>query len=126
MQVTIVAESGRLRDGLQTMLGSLPTLETVAVVDDGPAAVEAIRKQQVDLVILDAQLFGEGTAEFISAFKQAWNRARCLVVADRPGQFRSLLEAGADRVLLRGFSAAELAEAVRQLTNNGPRAAGGR
>jgi DNA-binding NarL/FixJ family response regulator len=46
------------------------------------------------------------------------------VVAERLSRFRSLLESGADRVLLRGYSAAELAEAVRQLADNGPGAAG--
>ena len=91
MRVVIVAESGRLRDGLRAMLDSFLTMKTVAVVDDGPAALEAMRSGYLDLVILDAQLFDEGTVAFISAMKQEWNGARCLVVADRIGQFKPLL-----------------------------------
>jgi two-component system invasion response regulator UvrY len=115
MRVVIVAESGRLREGLQAMLDSLPALETVAVVDDGPSALEAIQSMRPDLVILDAHLFGEGTAEFVRATSREWNGARCVVVAERLGQFQPLLDAGADRVLLKGFSAAELRTAVEQL-----------
>ena len=115
MRVVIVAESGRLREGLQAMLDSLPTLETVAVADDGPSALEAIQSGRPDLVILDAHLFGESTAGWIRAIKQGWNGTHCIVVADRLGQFQPLLDAGADAVLLKGFSAAELRTAVEQL-----------
>jgi DNA-binding NarL/FixJ family response regulator len=115
MRVMIVAEPGRLRDGLQAMLDSFPALETVAVVDDGPSALEAIRSGRSDLVILDAHLFDEGTADLVCAIKQEGNGARCVVVADRLGQFQPLLDAGADAVLLKGFSAAELRTAVEQL-----------
>jgi DNA-binding NarL/FixJ family response regulator len=115
MRVMIVAQSGRLREGLQAMLDSFPSLETVAVVDDGPSALEAIRSERPDLVILDAHLFDEGMADLIRAIKQGCNGARCIVVADRLGQFQPLLDAGADTVLLKGFSAAELRAAVEQL-----------
>jgi len=118
MRVIIVAESGRLREGLQAMLESFLALERVAVVDDGPSALEAIRSGQPDLVILDTQLFGEGTAAFVGAVKQAWNGASCLVMAERLGQFQPLLDARADKVLLKGFSAAELSTAVEQLLGN--------
>ena len=115
MRVMIVAEPGRLRDGLRAMLDSFPTLETVAVVDDGRSALEAIESGRPDLAILDAHWFDEGTADLIRAVKQEWNGTRCIVVAEGLGQFQPLLDAGADSVLLRGFSAAELRAAVEQL-----------
>ena len=115
MRVMIVAEAGRLRDGLQVMLDSFPDLETVVVVDDGTSALEAIRSGRTDLVILDAHLFDEGTVALIRVAKQGWNGTHCIVVAESLRQFRSLLDAGADVVLLKGFSAAELRRAVEQL-----------
>ena len=120
MQVVIAAESGRLRDGLRAMLDSVLALETIAVVDDGPSALEAIRSGQPDLIILDAHLFDEDIAEFVCAISQERNGARCLVIADRLGQFRPILHAGADKVLLKGFSAAELSAAVGQLLDQAP------
>ncbi len=115
MRVMIVAEPGRLREGLQAMLDSFPSLETVAVVDDGPSALEAIRSGRPGLVILDTYLFDEGTADLVRAIKQGWNGTDCIVVADSLRHFQPLLDAGADKVLLKGFSAAELRAAVEQL-----------
>jgi hypothetical protein len=51
---------------------------------------------------------------------QEWNGAYCLVVTGRLGQLQPVLDAGADKVLLRGFSAAELSAAVWQLLGNVP------
>jgi DNA-binding NarL/FixJ family response regulator len=118
MRVVIAAESGRLREGLQTMLASIVDLDVVAVVEDSPSALEVIESQRPDLVIVDASLSGQDIAEFVRTMRRAWNGVRCLAVADRLGQFQPLLDAGADRVLLKGFSAAELAEAIKQLSNN--------
>jgi len=118
MQVLIVAESGRLREGLQAILDSFLVLETVSTMEDGPAALEAIRSEQPDMVILDADLFGEDTTDWVAAIKQEWHGVRCLVVAGRLAQFQPLLEAGADKVLLKGFSAAELRSGMEQLLDN--------
>ena len=59
-------------------------------------------------------MFGEATPEFVRAIKQTRAQAYSIVVADRLGQFQPILDAGADEVLLKGFSAAELSRAVEQ------------
>lgn len=120
MRVVVAAESGRIRDGLRAMLDSVLAPERVAVVDDGLSALDAIRRGGPDLVILDAHLLGEDTAKFVRAIRQARNGARCLVVTDRLGQFQPLRDAGADKVLLKGFTAAELSTAVEQLLDSVP------
>jgi CheY-like chemotaxis protein len=118
VRLMIVAEPGRLRDGLQALLVSFRVLEPVVVVDDGPSALEAIRNGGPDLVILDYRVFGEATPEFVRAIKQARAQGYCIVVADRLGQFQPIRDAGADEVLLKGFSAAELSIAVEQALDN--------
>ncbi len=120
MRVVIAAESDRLREGLRAMLGSFLALETVSTVEDGPAALEAIRSEQPDIVFVDADLFAEDTADWVAAIKQEWNGVRCLVAAGRLAQFQPLLDAGADKVLLKGFSTAELRSGMEQLFNNTP------
>lgn len=114
MRLLIVAEPGRLRDGLQALLNSFRALEPAIVLDDGRSALEAIRNGWPDLVMLDYHVFGEATPEFVHAIKQARVQAYFIVVADRLGQFPPILDAGADEVLLKGFSAAELSTAVEQ------------
>jgi DNA-binding NarL/FixJ family response regulator len=108
MRVVIAAELGRLREGLRTMLVSLLDLEALTVVDNRPWALEAMRSEQPDLIILDSCLFDEDTATFVCAVKQERKDVRCIVVAERLGQFQPLLDAGTDKVLLKGFSAAEV------------------
>jgi len=120
MRVVIAAESGRLRDGLRAMLDSFLLLESVDVVDDGPAALEAIQSGQPDLILLDACLLDKGTMAFLCTAKQEWNGARCIVVADSLAQFQPFLDAGADKVLLKGFTAAELSAAVKGLLDDVP------
>jgi CheY-like chemotaxis protein len=99
------------------MLDSFLALERVVVVEDGPSAMAAIAKGQPDLIILDSHLFAEDTAAVVRAVKQECNGAHCVVVVDKLGQFRPILDAGADRVLLKGFSAADLAAALERPTS---------
>ena len=120
MRLMIVAEPGRLRDGLQALLDAFAASEEAVVVDGGPSALEAIRNGQPDLVILDSRLLGVATADFVRAIKQERAQVYCLVVADRLGQFKAILDAGADKVLLKGFSAAELSEVVEQALGRAP------
>jgi DNA-binding NarL/FixJ family response regulator len=114
VRLLIVAEPGRLRDGLQTLLDSFRALQPAVVLDDGRSALLAIQNGWPNLVILDYHVFGETTPEFVRAIKQARGRAYCVVVAHRLAQFQPILDSGADQVLLEGFSAAELSRAVEQ------------
>jgi DNA-binding response OmpR family regulator len=112
MRVVIAAQSGRLRNGLRAMLDAFLAPKSVDVVDDGPSALEAIQSRHPDLIVLDACLFDTGTIEFVCAAKRQGNGARCIVVADRLARIQPLPDAGADKVLLKGSSAAELRSAV--------------
>jgi DNA-binding NarL/FixJ family response regulator len=114
MKLLIVAEPGRLRDGLQALLDSFRALQPAVVLDDSRSALLSIRNGWPDLVILDYHVFGEATPDFVRAIRQARAQVYCIVVADRLGQFQPMLDAGADEVLLKGFSAAELARAVEK------------
>ena len=77
VRVVIAAESGRLRDRLRAMLDSVPALETVAVVDDRPSALEAIQSDPPDLVIPNAHLFNEATVGFVCAISQERSALPC-------------------------------------------------
>ena len=114
IRLMIVAEPGRLRDGLQALLDSFRALQPAILLDDGRSALLSVRNGWPDLVILDYHLFDEATQEFVRAIKQARAKVYCIVVTDRLGQFQPILDAGADDVLLKGFSAAELSRAVEQ------------
>lgn len=115
MTVMIVAEPGRLRDGLQTMLASFLGVEPLVAGDDRLPAVDAIRTARPDLVILDAGLFGAGAEALVRELKSERSCMGCIVVVERITQLGAMQDAGADHVLLRGFQATRLFGAVEQL-----------
>jgi len=115
----ILAAPGRLRDGLQALLASYLDTEPL-VVDEGLPAAAAIRAALPDLVILDAGCLGAGTAALVQEIKTSWSWMGCIVVVDRIAHFRAMQEAGADHVLLRGFSVTRLFEAVERLCLQNP------
>jgi DNA-binding response OmpR family regulator len=102
------------------MLDLLSALEMVAVVDDGPSALSVIRSWRPEIIILDARLLNDSAAQFVCTAKLEGKATHLIVVADRLAQFEPLLEAGADKVLLKGFSAAELSSAIGQLVPGSP------
>lgn len=119
MNVMILAAPGRLRDGLQALLASYLDAEPL-VAGEGQPAAEAIRDVLPDLVILDAGWLGAGTAALVQEVKSHWSRMGCIVMVDRIAHFRAMQEAGADHVLLRGFSVIRLFEAVDALRRRNP------
>ncbi len=112
MRVMIVAEPGRLRDGLQALLASYLGAEPLMTGERGPSAAEAICTAQPDLVILDEGLLGPETAALVKEVKSKWSWMGCIVVVDRTGHFLAMQEAGADYVLLRGFAVPRLFDAL--------------
>lgn len=115
MTVMIVAEPGRLREGLQAMLASFLDAEPLVAGGDRVAAVEAIRAARPDLVILDSGLFGSGAEALVRELKAEQNCTGCIVVVERVTHLRAMQDAGADHVLLKGFQATRLFNAVEQL-----------
>ncbi len=115
MTVMIVAEPGRLRDGLQTMLASFLGVEPLVAGDDKLAAVATIRAARPDLIILDSGLFGGGTEALVRELKAERNCTGYIVVVERVTHLRAMQDAGADHVLLKGFQATRLFNAVEQL-----------
>ncbi|MBL6719804.1 MAG: response regulator transcription factor [Planctomycetes bacterium] len=83
---------------------------TVEVVADGALALDAIRAQQPDLIVLDLMLPGMSGLEILAALRAEGIRARVLIVtalADEEDLLRGF-QAGADDYLTKPFSPREL------------------
>lgn len=83
---------------------------TVEVVADGALALDAIRTQQPDLIVLDLMLPGMSGLEILAALRAEGIRARVLIVtalADEEDLLRGF-QAGADDYLTKPFSPREL------------------
>jgi two-component system, OmpR family, response regulator len=56
LRVLLVEDSARLAERLQEALAQLEGIELVAIVGDEKSAIDAVRREAVDVMILDLQL----------------------------------------------------------------------
>ena len=85
--------------------------------DDTNGLIDEIRRRPPDIVLIDTNMERNGTLETLSALKAEAPFIPCLVIVSNARQLRMARSAGADGMLLRGFSSAELAGEIRRLTS---------
>ena len=111
----VAARPGRVRDGLQALLAAIPQIEMIGQADDGASALKSVVEHRPALVLLDTNLPGNEAWVVLRQIKAQWPQARCLIMSDSGQQRRAAKAAGADGMLLKGFLAAELLTAIREL-----------
>ncbi len=111
----IAARPGRVRDGLQALLAAIPQIEMIGQADDGASALKSVVEHRPALVLLDTNLPGNEVWAVLRQIKAQWPQARCLIMSDSGQQRRAAQAAGADGMLLKGFLAAELLAAIKEL-----------
>jgi DNA-binding NarL/FixJ family response regulator len=97
------------------MLRAIPGICVLEPVDNERSALEILRTRPVDLVILDSSLSDEALLATLTRVKSRYPSHRCLVLTDEPNQRQLLHAAGADAVMIKGFSAATLCEKIKAL-----------
>ena len=115
ISILVAARPGRVRDGLQALLAAIPQIEMIGQADDGASALKSVVEHRPALVLLDTNLPGDEVLAVLRQIKAQWPQARCLIMSDSGQQRRTAKAAGADGMLLKGFLAAELLTAIREL-----------
>jgi DNA-binding NarL/FixJ family response regulator len=115
MSTLIVARPSRIRDGLRALLKTIPEIEIIDQVDNGPAALKLITHHRPNLVLLDSNLPGGETWTVLQQTKTVRPQTRCIVLADNIQQQWAAKAAGADGTLLNGFPAAKLFATIEGL-----------
>jgi len=106
---------------VKTLLGDMGA--DVVAVDNGPAALEAVKQHSFDLVLMDVQMpgmDGRQTTEAIRQWEQASSSAPLPIVAltahALANEKRSLLQSGLDDYLTKPISDRQLAQVVLKWT----------
>lgn len=114
IRVLLVEDHFIVRQGLQMLLAQDPSIEVVAAVGDGLAAMDVFSSLQPDVTLTDLQLPRQGGAETIRRIREQFPEARFLVLTTFDGDediYRAL-QAGARGYVLKGMDPAELIAAI--------------
>jgi len=111
----IMARAGRMRDGLQVLLATAPQIARVDLADNASDLFDIVRNTTPLLVVLDTNLTDTRILAALKTIKQVQPDTRCLVIIDNLYRQMAVKDAGADGVLLRGFSAIEFFEMVKAM-----------
>jgi DNA-binding NarL/FixJ family response regulator len=118
----IVDDHPTVRQGLCLMFGAEDDLELVATVETGEEAIEAIRREQPEVVIMDVRLPGIDGISTLKRIAQAAPSVKS-VVFSAYGDKRLLsdaISAGARGYVMKGSPPEDLIRAIRAVTAGKP------
>jgi DNA-binding response OmpR family regulator len=104
-KILIFARADVLRDSLQTMLAGLFRGVEIDLLEDGALVASQIQRGTYDVVFLYPGLSFDTLLEAVRTIKAGATRIFTVMVIEEQDQMRLALEAGADQVILKGFSA---------------------
>ena len=107
-----------VRAGLRLLIDRLPDFQVVAEVGDGIEAIEAARKLQPDVALLDISMPRMGGLEAAMVLHTASPGTRVIALSMHASEqhFAAALKAGATGYVVKDSAVNELAEALRAVT----------
>lgn len=113
--ILIIAKEGRWRDSLQVLLRAIDGVELLSPADSQASALPVISQHDSMVVVLDFNLPGNEARSLLQHLKHDYPQARCLALIENEGQRQLVQIAGADNVLLAGFSLEMLKTALAEI-----------
>ncbi len=117
LRVLIVDDHAITREGLAAILRRAPDVEFVGEAVDGPGALEAYRRLQPDVMLMDVGLPGLSGIDVAQILCREFPEARIVMLTVHDGDeyvYRAL-RAGARAYLLKDAACDEVLDAVRQV-----------
>ena len=117
IRLLLADDQALVRGALASLLGLEPDMEVVSEVGRGDEVVEAARRTEPDVALIDVEMPGLDGIAATAALHEALPEVRVLIVTTfgRPGFLRRALQAGASGFVVKDTPARQLAEAVRRV-----------
>lgn len=115
IEILVVEDHHVVRQGLVSLIQSVPDMTVVAEAPDGKRGVELFREHKPDVTIMDLRLPVMTGVEAITAIRKEFPQARIIVLTTFDGDediYRAL-QAGAKGYLLKDMFGDDLMDAIR-------------
>ncbi len=118
IRLLIADDQALVRGALAALLGLEPDIEVVAQVGRGDEVVEAARTSEATVALLDIEMPGIDGIAAAAKLRAEVPGCRALIVTTfgRPGYLARAMQAGASGFVVKDTPAAELADAVRRVS----------
>lgn len=118
IRLLIADDQALVRGALAALLGLEPDIEVVAQVGRGDEVVEAARASEATVALLDIEMPGIDGIAAAAQLRAEVPGCRALIVTTfgRPGYLARAMQAGAAGFVVKDTPAAELADAVRRVS----------
>ena len=114
MKILIADDHAVVRQGLKQILAGIPELSSVGEADNGESALDKVRSENWDVLVLDMSMPGRGGLDILKDIRRERPQTRVLVLSMHPeDQFAvRLLKAGASGYLSKESAPEELVTAI--------------
>ncbi len=121
IRVLIADDHAILREGVRALLAATDDIEVVGQAADGREAIEACRKLDPDVVLMDIAMPGLGGLEAAIEIRNAGLRSRILILSQYEDReyVRRLLKAGVAGYVLKKSAGSDLVGAIRAVHRGG-------
>ncbi len=119
IRVLIAEDQAMVRGALASLLSLEADIEVVAEVDRGDLVLDAVRRAEPHVALLDIEMPGIDGIEAAALLAREAPATRSLILTTfgRPGYLRRALQSGAGGFLLKDAPAEELAAAIRTVAS---------
>ena len=111
----IATRPGSLQDSLVALMTTMRQVSAVLIAGDATSALGSIAQHRPALVVLEMNLPAEETYATLEEIKARWPSTRCIALADDVQQQQETESAGADVVLIKGYSPAKFIATIEGL-----------
>ena len=118
LSTLIIADSGFIRDGLNTLLVTLPTVEVVGLATMETSGLELSKELHPDVILVDCTAANNKGLDFIRQVKAESVEAKIVIIAESYPDGKTARELGIERVLLNGYSNRDLQHTFKRLIEN--------
>ena len=121
IKVLIADDQELIRQSLSYVLDAQKDIEIVGTAVDGKQAIELVRKQHPDVVLMDIRMPEVDGVECTKLIKSAYPNMKIIILTtfDDDEYVMNGLKYGASGYLLKGISVPELSAAIRKVAEGG-------